>query len=79
MAIAVPPPNRPSSLYVVATALGLLCCGPLGLIVLWLGPFSSRAKVVITVVWLVTLGPAALYYWGGGFGNPGAVATPTPT
>ena len=49
-------------LYTVATVILLGCCGPIGLITLWLGPWSRKSKLVITLVWLVIFGPATFFY-----------------
>ena len=80
MTVAAPQPPRPgrSALYSVVTAILLACCGPLGLIALWLGPWSTRSKVIITVVWLVIFGPATFYYVGQYYYHPSTMPTPSP-
>ena len=66
-----------SGFYGVATAILLVCCGPIGLIPLWLGPWSTRSKVLITLVWLLLFGPASFYYVSHGYyGNPQPSPTP---
>jgi hypothetical protein len=74
MATADSPGRRASPLYAVATAISLGCCGPIGLIALWLGPWSTRSKFWITLIWLVLFGPATIFYVGQMYTNP----TPTP-
>jgi hypothetical protein len=61
-------------LYAVATGILLGGCGPIGLIFLWLGPWSRRAKVVISLIWLVIFGPATFFYLNQMYnpGHPGA-------
>ena len=49
-------------LYLGLTAILLACCGPIGLIPLWLGPWSRRTKLVVSLVWLVIYGPAVWFY-----------------
>jgi hypothetical protein len=74
MATAGPPGQGANPLYAVATAILLVCCGPIGLIALWLGPWSRRSKFWITLIWLVIFGPATFYYVGPMYTSP----TPTP-
>jgi hypothetical protein len=55
----------------------LACCGPIDLIPLWLGPWSTRNKVIITLVWLVLFGPASFYYVSHGYyGSPSPSPAP---
>lgn len=63
--------------YAFATVVLLVCCGPIGLVPLWLGPWSSGAKIAITVVWLVFFGPATFFYLGRYY-HPSGAPTPTP-
>jgi hypothetical protein len=71
--------SRPSGSpwYGLATAIVLVCCGPIGLIALWLGPWSVRNKILITLVWLLLFGPASFYYVSHGYyGTPQPSPTP---
>jgi hypothetical protein len=63
--------------YGALTAILLLCCGPIGLVALWLGPWTTRSKLLITLLWLLLLGPASYYYVSNGYyGFPSPSPTP---
>jgi hypothetical protein len=71
--------RRASPMYAVATAILLGCCGPFGLIALWIGPWSKRSKFWITLLWLVIFGPATFFYVGHVYSNPTPASVPTPS
>ncbi len=48
--------------YGLVTGILLVCCGPAGLLALWLGPWSVRTRVLVTILWLVIFGPATFFY-----------------